>query len=130
MQSGSWALALPTYFLIGPEGLLGNTVLFVSLGFVIAMKDRGWPVYTLSVVCPAIFQIIMLASLGIIDRSENKSIQYAIILVTVFVSLYAMYWSFRISRRKVVRVFILCSQIYEMALAFFLALMSANNNWL
>lgn len=130
MHSGNWFLALPTYFLIGPEGLIGNVVLLGSLMYVGIKREEGWRAYILSALCPTCVQTIMLMILGLMTGQADKVMLYAIISLTSFLSLYLIYRSFMCSVGKVVRVLVMCSQIYMMALACFVGLMSVNNNWL
>src|SRR5690349_2468139 len=102
-MQGGWYLALPTYFVSGPEGLYGTIVLFCCSAFLIAKRDRGWPMAFF----PTIWLAAMLFIIGLIGPRQNYTIQYAIILGATIVALCLAYWSFRSSNAKIVRIFVM-----------------------
>ena len=131
MNKEWWFLALPAYFLMGPEGLIGNIVLFGSLAVISIRRDTGWRWYVLYALCPTIIQSIMLSILGALgNASSNHPASYLVMIVAELLSVCMIFLSFRRSSRRFVKILTVCSQIYGMALACFIGLMGVTGDWL
>lgn len=130
MHDGGWFLALPTYFLVAPEGLVVHLILLGCLAVAAIKKCPGWSSYIPRALGPIGSQIVILSILGALNGRANGLLLDTIIAGMAALSIYLIYQSFIGSPRMLLRVLVTCCQVYSTALACFIGLMSVNNSWL